>query len=62
MLFDCLQEKMGEIEWSNRASERYRTALWKEPDQKFANVYFVSQGFNQESWNQPPDALVYLKL
>ncbi|KAI6225125.1 hypothetical protein M3Y99_01374700 [Aphelenchoides fujianensis] len=34
--------RMGEIEWSNRHSKRYRQALWKEDDQKFAYVFFVS--------------------
>ncbi|KAI6217498.1 hypothetical protein M3Y99_01763800 [Aphelenchoides fujianensis] len=35
-----LPNRMGEIEWSNRHSKRYRQALWKEDDQKFAYVFF----------------------
>lgn len=32
---------MGEIEWQNKRDKRYKKALWKEEDKKYAYVFFV---------------------
>ncbi|KAI6206478.1 hypothetical protein M3Y94_00916100 [Aphelenchoides besseyi] len=47
-----IQNVMGKIEWSNRASRRYRQAMWKEPDQKFAYVYFKLGSLAQYTFHE----------